>query len=78
MASVDAEFHTNGAGGYIALGAMDRGASAIEAIESAIRWSTDCGGPIQVERLASFGPAAVCVGINEGLVNWRAESERAA
>ena len=51
MTSVEAEFHTNGAGGFIALGAMDRGATAIEAVESAIRWSTDCGGPVQFERL---------------------------
>lgn len=52
LAVMEADFHAEGSGQAIALGAMAHGATAEEAVAIAIRLDTACGGPIQVERLA--------------------------
>lgn len=39
-------FYAIGAGGPVALGAMHMGASAVEAVEAACRWSVTCGLPV--------------------------------
>ena len=48
---VDAPFHTDGSGSDIAMGALEVGATAVQAVEAAIKWDVHCGGPIQIERL---------------------------
>ena len=46
--SIEAPFYAIGSGSSIAIGAMERGATAKEAVEAAIKWSPDCGGRIYV------------------------------
>lgn len=46
--TVRAPFHAWGAGAPIALGAMERDATAEEAVRAAIKWCTTCGGRVQV------------------------------
>lgn len=40
-------FWSFGSGGFIALGALAVGATAIEAVEAAIRWDIGSGGPVR-------------------------------
>ena len=51
-AEMTAPFFVLGSGAETAFGAMAFGASAIEAVEIAIKYCEGCGGPIQIERLA--------------------------
>lgn len=51
--TVYAPFYSLGSGYEIALGAMDQGASAEEAVRAAIRWDTCSGGNVNVLRLKS-------------------------
>lgn len=48
---VKAPFHAEGAGHEIALGALYMGATAIEAVQAAIKYHNECGGEIQVVKL---------------------------
>lgn len=48
---IEAEFHAGGSGAAFAIGAMARGASAIEAVKIAMEYNSSCGGDIQVVRL---------------------------
>lgn len=43
---MSADYYTLGSGGNVALGALAHGATAIEAVEIAIKLVTSCGGPI--------------------------------
>lgn len=47
-------FWAIGSGAPVALGAMERGATAIEAVEAACRWNTDCGLPVVSMNLRSI------------------------
>jgi 20S proteasome alpha/beta subunit len=49
--TVDDEFLAIGSGRSVAIGALEMGASAEEAVEIAIKYNTYCGGPIQVLKL---------------------------
>lgn len=49
---VTGPFHALGSGAAFAIGAMERGASAIEAVRVAIKWNPYCGGPVRWMRLA--------------------------
>jgi hypothetical protein len=51
---VEAEFYTEGIEYQILTGAMAAGASAVEAVQIAIRWGTRCGGPVQTVRLTGY------------------------
>ena len=42
------EFAATGSGKDIAFGAMHMGATAVEAVEAAIRWDASCGGKVEV------------------------------
>lgn len=44
---LDAQFHAAGSGGRVAIGAMARGATAVEAVEIAIQFDIYTGGPVQ-------------------------------
>jgi hypothetical protein len=46
-----APFYADGSGSTIAMGAMEMGATAEQAVEAAIKWDSGCRGPIQVERI---------------------------
>ena len=46
-----APFFTDGCGSDIAMGALEMGATAEQAVAAAIKWDCNCGGDIQVERL---------------------------
>lgn len=48
---IEGEFHAGGSGSPVAIGAMEMGATAIEAVEAAIKHTTSCGGEIQVVKL---------------------------
>jgi hypothetical protein len=48
-------FYAIGAGGHYAMGAMEVGANAIQAVRAAIKWSPTCGGKIVVRRLRKTG-----------------------
>ena len=48
--SFTAPFYAYGSGGVVALGALEHGASAEEAVASAMRWDTCTGGEITVLR----------------------------
>lgn len=50
---VEDDFHVNGIGYEIAIGAFEMGATAEQAVEVAIKRSANCGGPVQVVRLAN-------------------------
>lgn len=50
---IKAPFYSLGSGYQIALGAMDQGASAEEAVRAAIRWDTSSGGDVTVLHLKS-------------------------
>lgn len=45
-----AEFYAHGSGGWIALGAMEAGATAEEAVRAAAKWDNNTGGDITVLR----------------------------
>lgn len=45
---VRAPFFAIGSGAALAVGAMERGATAAEAVEVAIKWDVYCGGEIQI------------------------------
>lgn len=49
--AVEAPFHAGGAGGYLAIGAMEMGATAEEAVHIAIKYNSSCGGEVQVVKL---------------------------
>jgi hypothetical protein len=53
---MDAPFYARGVGSELAIGAMAMGATAEQAVEIACRYSTYCGGPVQVERLPPACP----------------------
>lgn len=48
---IEAEFHAGGSGCAVAIGAMEAGATAEEAVRIAIKHVTSCGGEIQVVKL---------------------------
>ncbi len=48
---VVAPYHAEGSGASVAMGAMEMGATAEQAVMAAIRWNLFCGGDVQVERL---------------------------
>lgn len=48
---IDAPFFAGGSGSEIAIGAMEMGASAEEAVRIAIKHNTSCGGEIQIVKL---------------------------
>lgn len=50
---INSSFYSLGSGYEIALGAMDQGASAEEAVRAAIRWDTRSGGDVTVLHLKS-------------------------
>lgn len=45
------DYHAEGEGASIALGAMHAGATAVQAVSAAIAHSAACGGPVQVYEL---------------------------
>lgn len=49
--AIDAPFHAGGSGSAVALGAMEMGATAEEAVRIAIKYTTSCGGEIQIVKL---------------------------
>lgn len=51
MFQINEPFFAIGSGDSYALGAMDRGASAKQAVETAIKFDSACGGPVQVFKL---------------------------
>ncbi len=44
---VESPFYALGSGYQIAMGAMEMGATAAEAVEAAIKWDTGSGGPVR-------------------------------
>lgn len=48
---VHQKFWAVGAGSEVCLGAMERGASAEQAVRAAIKWQRDCGGRVTVRKL---------------------------
>jgi hypothetical protein len=55
----------------MAIGAMEAGATAEEAVRICIRRSSGCGGDVQVERLDGGGPGGVVEVIPDGIFKWR-------
>lgn len=53
LTRLEAPFYAIGSGAPIAIGAMEMGATAEQAVAAAIKWQTSCGGEIQVLRLDS-------------------------
>jgi hypothetical protein len=51
LARIEAPFYAIGSGAPIAIGAMEMGASAEQAVAAAIKWQTSCGGEIQTLRI---------------------------
>lgn len=51
---IDGEFHARGSGSAFALGAMEMGASARQAVEAAIKWDTGSGGTVQTLNLSDI------------------------
>lgn len=45
------KFWAIGSGGLCCLGAMERGASAVQAVKAAIKWAEACGGRVTVRKL---------------------------
>ena len=45
------KFVAVGSGSEVAIGAMDRGASAVQAVRTAIKYNSGCGGDVQVLKL---------------------------
>ena len=58
----DAPFHAVGSGLEILIGAMAAGATAAQAVEIAMRWSTYAAGGLQIETLEDPSLAAVIGG----------------
>jgi 20S proteasome alpha/beta subunit len=48
---IKSKYHADGSGGDLALGAMEAGASAEEAVKIAIKYDTACGGAVQKVKL---------------------------
>lgn len=66
---ISADFLAIGSGCEVAVGAMDQGASAEEAVRAAIRRNAWCGGDVQAVRLSPVAKAIqkYCAGGNWGL-----------
>jgi ATP-dependent protease HslVU (ClpYQ) peptidase subunit len=71
---IEAEFFARGSGYEFALGAMDMGASAAEAIEVACRYDVYSDGPVQALELEPM-PAAI-INTNGGEKKWRSNQVR--